>query len=188
MSWTVPVPEEDSPDKKAFTDVLKTACDAGVLMFCSSPDNGKFTDVDYPTAYQRKSFFRVGAARDDGTVFSRAGDVRDLDFILPGVDVVRRHDSSRQRYLTQKVQDIPSETGSSVATALATGLAATIIYCIKASALSIMTDLAVKNIAGNLIFNSTDDAKTNAITQNDAKSIMKHGKMKSALLKVGEQL
>ncbi|KAI1498316.1 hypothetical protein F5X99DRAFT_393975 [Biscogniauxia marginata] len=179
MSWTVPIPDDShGEEKELFKKVLQKACDRKILMFCSSPDSGKFTEKDYPTAFHRESFFRIGAAKGDGTVYSWAGSTDYLNFILPGVDVVKRHMSERTRHLTDKVLEIPSETGSSVATALAAGLAATIIYCVKASALAVATFNARKGTDENDLLGA-------AITSSEARKISEHDTMKAAFQKIG---
>ncbi|KAH8881146.1 hypothetical protein GQ53DRAFT_754609 [Thozetella sp. PMI_491] len=149
MSWTVPVPAESDPERTDFTDVLQQAYNRNITMFCSSPDHGQFTDKDYPTAHRREKFFRIGAARDDGTIFSFAGPKGDLDFIFPGVEVVQALGSTSQYVLPEKARTLQSSTGSSVATALAAGLAATIIYCVKAGALCLATSSDGSGASGN---------------------------------------
>lgn len=68
--------------------ILKVAVRQKVLMFCSSPGEGKFTELDYPSGPWRDHFFRIGAARADGTVFEWTPD-DGISFVLPGVDVVK---------------------------------------------------------------------------------------------------
>lgn len=113
-------------------------------MFCSAPDGGKFTELDYPSGPWRDDFFRIGAAHADGTVFRWTPD-DGITYVLPGVDVIKEQvgnssfDTSSARGITQRVADFKYETGSSVATALAAGLAAMIIYCVKTSILALKT-------------------------------------------------
>jgi hypothetical protein len=112
-------------------------------MFCSSPDEGKFTELDYPSGPWRDRFFRIGAAGADGNVFQWTPE-DGITFIFPGVDVVRELAASSS-FEARSMRGIPNrmvdfhETGSSVATALAAGLAAMIIYCVKASVLAVKT-------------------------------------------------
>lgn len=130
--------------------VLKNAVDRKALMFCSAPDEGKFIEFDYPSGPWRDRFFRIGAAHADGSMFRWTPD--DVTYLLPGVDVIKDqqqageggdgnesppHESGgSDSVITQLVDDFKYETGSSVATALAAGLAALIIYCVKASILA----------------------------------------------------
>ncbi|KAF3492422.1 uncharacterized protein GIQ15_01939 [Arthroderma uncinatum] len=136
MSWTIPEPPEGSEEKKLLDAVLERACSQKVLMFCSSSDQISATK-HYPSAYKRKRFFLIGAAHDDGTAFGHAG--KDNDFIFPGVNVNTTAGSSLPVYLADKTSSTKESTGSSIATALAAGLAALITYCFKASALAIVT-------------------------------------------------
>ena len=108
-------------------------------MFCSTPDKGKFTELDYPSGPWRDSFFRIGAARADGSVFAWTPE-DGITYVLPGVDVIRDHvgNSHSMQGIPDRMVDY-TETGSSVSTALAAGLAAMIIYCVKASVLIVRT-------------------------------------------------
>lgn len=124
MSWTIPIPEEQDPDRRLFVDAVQKACKQNVLMFCSSSDGGGFENVeDYPSAAKRDQMFRIGAAHDHGSAFEYTD--KGVDYIFPGVQVNTNATSPA--------------TGSSVATALAAGLAATIIYCFKINVLAIKT-------------------------------------------------
>lgn len=124
--------------------VLEKAVEKKVLMFCSAPDEGKFTELDYPSGPWRDRFFRIGAASADGKVFQWTPDVG-ITYVLPGVDVVKDQVGSRifetpaSRGVTNRVTEVKYETGSSVATALAAGLAAMIVYCVKASIIAAKT-------------------------------------------------
>jgi hypothetical protein len=103
-------------------EALKKAVDSKALMFCSAPDEGKFTKLDYPSGPWREDFFRIGAARADGTVFQWTPD-DGITYVLPGVEVIRDQLSSSSfdvlsvARFTKRVEDFKYETGSSVATA-----------------------------------------------------------------------
>jgi hypothetical protein len=158
--------------------VLKKAVDAGVLMFCSAPDTGKFTELDYPSGPWRKSFFRIGAARADGTVFGWTPEDDGITYVLPGVDVIREQEPN-SLLDPRSTQSVPArmeefhETGSSVATALAAGLAAMIIYCVKATVLR----LAIKTGNGYL---------EEILPHNAAELIAHPMEMKRAFASLGE--
>ncbi|KAI0119517.1 hypothetical protein F4814DRAFT_458739 [Daldinia grandis] len=144
MSWTLPMKNNKSDSKSRLDTVLRKAVDSKVLMFCSAPDEGKFTELDYPSGPWRDRFFRIGAARADGTVFPWTPD-DGITYVLPGVDVTKERAGRRSfetpspAGATTREIDVKYETGSSVATALAAGLAAMIIYCVKASILAVKT-------------------------------------------------
>ncbi|KAI0858065.1 hypothetical protein F4860DRAFT_487559 [Xylaria cubensis] len=145
MSWTLPMKTEKSTSKDLLHAVLKKAVVSKVLMFCSAPDEGKFTDLYYPSGPWRDHFFRIGAAKADGTVFGWTPD-DGITYVLPGVDVIKDRVKSGGSFvktseggITKRVDDFKYETGSSVATALAAGLAAMIIHCVKASILAMKT-------------------------------------------------
>ncbi|KAK1236915.1 hypothetical protein MKX08_007863 [Trichoderma sp. CBMAI-0020] len=155
------------------------AVDSKALMFCSAPDECKFTKLDYPSGPWREDFFRIGAAGTDGTVFQWTPE-DGVTYVLPGVEVIRDQVSSSSFDLlsaamfTKRVEDFKYETGSSVATALATGLAAMIIYCIKASIMNVK------------IWNQNKDPiMGTAIGDNDANLIAAPDAMKRAFARLG---
>ncbi|KAL6792270.1 subtilisin-like protein [Trichoderma sp. SZMC 28013] len=174
MSWTLPKSSAENETKDEHVAVKRK-----VIMFCSSPDEGKFTELDYPSGPWRSRFFRIGAARADGTVFEWTPD-DGISFVLPGVDVVKeqagRTSSETQSFgVTSRVADFKYETGSSVATALAAGLAAMIIYCVKASIMALR--IANQNL---------DSVIGIAITNGDLKRISEHDAMKQAFSTLGK--
>lgn len=111
-------------------------------MFCSATDAGKFEEIDYPSGPWRNQMFRIDAAGADGRVFAYTPE-QGITYVLPGVDVVKDRAYSN-RFRTVPVSEstmtnFEYETGSSVTTALAAGLAAMAIYCVKASIMVTMT-------------------------------------------------
>ncbi|EXL78263.1 hypothetical protein FOPG_07438 [Fusarium oxysporum f. sp. conglutinans race 2 54008] len=138
MSWTLPIESGKDHMKEELHAVLKRAVENKVLMFCSAPDKGKFTELDYPSGPWPNSFFRIGAAYSNGTVFQWTPEVG-ITYILPGVDVVQDQIKGGSSKSGEGSKSGKNLTGSSVATALGAGLAAMIIYCVKASILSVKT-------------------------------------------------
>ncbi|KAM0247246.1 hypothetical protein ACHAQJ_009913 [Trichoderma viride] len=156
MSWTLPIPEDGSEEKALLDRVLERACAQKVLMFCSSSDQINATQ-HYPSAFRRHRFFLIGAAHDDGTAFGHAG--KNNDFIFPGVNVNTASGTSLPSYLAHKTSSTKESTGSSIATALAAGLSAVILYCFKASALGIATARIQQGknyVAGSELVRQTD--------------------------------
>lgn len=116
--------------------VLQRACDTKVLTFCSSFDQGRYDGTTYyPVASKAESFFLIGAAKDNGMAHDYI-DSEKLDFLFPGAEVIERHDSDNPNHSRDNETKLGSMTGSSVPTALAAGLAATILYSFKAAALA----------------------------------------------------
>ncbi|KAM0345459.1 hypothetical protein ACHAPU_006386 [Fusarium lateritium] len=134
------VPRNIKPvvDQSQLHAVLKRAVENKVLMFCSSPDKGKFTELDYPSGPWPNSFFRIGAAYPNGAVLQWTPDVG-ITYILPGVDIVQAQSTGTSTKSAESAKQNKNLTGSSVATALAAGLVAMIIYCVKASILATKT-------------------------------------------------
>ncbi len=121
--------------RRAVREVLQKAVDEKVLMFCSALDQGMIASSHFPGCVSPMRVLRIGAAGPDGKVYNRTSP-GDITYALPGI-----HVPSENGAITL---DIPSQlspkasaalfqvTGSSVATALGAGLAAMIIYSLKA--------------------------------------------------------
>ncbi|KAK8925053.1 Major intracellular serine protease [Metarhizium anisopliae] len=126
-SWTVKPPEAGL--KKAFDDAVHHALNTkGALMFCAASDQGKSADLTYPHGSNPNSF-RIGAARATGSVVDNVGDGHELSFLLPGHEVVV--DSAYEDVPDKEFGTFAPHSGSSVATALAAGLAALIVECVR---------------------------------------------------------
>ncbi|KAF3766654.1 subtilisin-like protein, partial [Cryphonectria parasitica EP155] len=168
MSWTVAMDlAKPSDDMKDLQSAVQAAHDAKVLMFCSSSDGGQFVEETLPASGNRDHVFRIGAASADGTPFSWAGPVEKLDYILPGVDVVKRRPGhGRGRLLKEKMEEMKSDTGSSVATALAAGLAAMVLTCVKMAAMHTA---------------SAPEQHKLGVTEDMVQQLQEHVKMKAAL-------
>jgi len=132
MSWTVDPPKEGTPLRKRFDEVLALAAEKRILMFCSSSDAGNYSEEHYPIKYNEKLFFKIGAAKADGHPYSWVGPADKLDYLFPGVEVVQRR--GRNKAATDVIDDWKAETGSSISTALAAGLAALIISLVSIGA------------------------------------------------------
>ncbi|KAI6760872.1 hypothetical protein HG530_009732 [Fusarium avenaceum] len=173
MSWTVSMKEGEDGSKKKLHDVLQRAVDNKVLMFCCAPDHGKFKELDYPSGPWQQSFFRVGAAHSSGKEFEWTPN--DITYLLPGVDVVQDKisrifpDSASERDITNLRKNL---TGSSVSAALGAGLAAMIIYWVKAGILAAKTA-------------KRGEGAINAIPDDGAIQIAKPDAMKKAFKSLG---
>ena len=173
MSWTVQLVEENSDNNKADIARLQTALEravrAKILLFCSAPDIGVASQQVLSTHYPfgctsiSESIFKVGAAKADGTIYGWAGDSRYVDFILPGVNVELREGDRIDE------EDDTPKTGSSVATALAAGMAALIIHCVRLGALY------------NWYRNRGD---VNAVNEDSVRAVKRYMAMKEALIRV----
>ena len=139
MSWTIQKSDDAENSNAADLERLKTALERAVkdeiVIFCSAPDIGNVDDQTLSSHYPfgcktlAGGIFRIGAAKADGTIYSWTGDPRTVDFILPGHNV----ELSKSDRIVEE-DDIP-KTGSSVATALAAGLAALIVHCVRLGAI-----------------------------------------------------
>lgn len=122
MSWSIQ-PPEDAREKHALESAIAEAANADILMFCSASDKGPKENATYPAKATSK-IFTIGAAKATGVADPWVGNTSNVSFIFPGTKV--EVDGSPSGVTA------PEEaTGSSIATALAAGLAALILYCVQ---------------------------------------------------------
>ncbi|KAF4455939.1 hypothetical protein F53441_1806 [Fusarium austroafricanum] len=169
MSWTVKDTDDNHKAINSLRDAVKDALNEGILLFCAAADTGAVTEIEYPWSYDRERIFRIGAATADGRVWSLTGDPRNLTFIVPGHKVVSRN-PHREGALPD---DFEERTGSSVATALAAGLAAVILYCVRLGAV-----YAEKEAQQGV-------RSTTAVSNVDLERLKRHPNMHSVLRSIG---
>ncbi|KAK3983956.1 hypothetical protein QBC44DRAFT_302234 [Cladorrhinum sp. PSN332] len=176
MSWTIQrrTDEErnNSADIERLEKALKSAVDQKRLIFCAAPDIGttsrELLEPYYPFSCPgiSDSIFKIGGATSDGRMYRWSGDLRSVDFILPGEGVeIREKDRVREQ------DDIP-KTGSSVATALAAGLAALIIHCVRLGAIY------------NFHSSNRRGPDTSAVNKSSVVAIKQFSAMREAFLKL----
>ncbi|KAF2233516.1 hypothetical protein EV356DRAFT_577549 [Viridothelium virens] len=117
MSWTIQTDQpEENPDMMALRKAVHNAEQKDILLFCSTSDQGHNTDgSNYPAKWIAGSC--IGAATFEGDQLSWVE--KKVDFCFPGRDVPFQNSDDNTTTL---------ESGSSVATAAATGLAGALIY------------------------------------------------------------
>ncbi|KAF4457029.1 intracellular serine protease [Fusarium austroafricanum] len=165
MSWTIKAPEGEK--KKEFDDAIHNALsNKGILMFCAASDQGKSADLTYPHSSNRTSF-RIGAAKSTGSMADTVGDADALDFIFPGHQVVV---NGSDGVYDSDLEKFEAHSGSSVATALASGLAALIIECVR---------------MGVFYTNKTKQDPSMAIRKDDLAKIRERNNMKAAMESIG---
>lgn len=163
MSWSIEMTTSNSGDIPALEAAIEEAAKAGILMFCAANDQGIARDRSFPSASNTKHIFRIGAAEASGVMWKWAGDPNDVDFIFPGHNVVK------DRPNNTTLEGCKTLTGSSVATAVASGFAALILYCVQLSALSTLAS----RIGGD------------ATTMKDFEAIKGYERMKEAFSAIG---
>jgi Subtilase family len=122
MSWDVEQTSRNLTAGAKLVTELTNASSQDILMFCSSSDNGLFSSSGrkfYPHCSTK--CIKIGAAAWDGHGCAWVDD--DVDFLLPGKDVPFTWASPEQ---------MDPQDGSSLATALAAGLAGILQYAYKA--------------------------------------------------------
>ena len=136
MSWATKPPASQE-GKDAFDTAIRKAHSKDILMFCSANDQGKFEDSTYPHALNPNYTFKIGAAKATGSVPDFVND-KDLNFVFPGHEVIL---SPPYEDVSDKLfEGFLPHTGSSVATALASGLAALVLECVRLGYISTLKD------------------------------------------------
>ena len=129
MSWTIERTDENKSDILALEQAVQDAAKKRILMFCAASDGGAVSDRSFPASSVKGVLFKIGAATEEGSKWKWVGDATNIDFIFPGHKVVK------ERYTEAPIQSCNLLTGSSVATAIAAGLAALILDCVQRAAL-----------------------------------------------------
>ncbi|KAF2275928.1 uncharacterized protein EI97DRAFT_458926 [Westerdykella ornata] len=118
MSWSI---RSDDRQHKGLDEALQDAANQGISMFCSSIDEGPTApDNTYPG--KNTSCIKIGAATATGTVLSWVSESKS-DFLLPG----ESPQLTPETKLWGKLE--AGLSGSSIATAVAAGIAGVLIYC-----------------------------------------------------------
>ncbi|GLB00822.1 hypothetical protein AtubIFM57143_010187 [Aspergillus tubingensis] len=126
MSWTVQETDDNQSSIIALQDAIRAALDAKILLFGAASDKGAVTEIEYPCSFDRR-IFRIGASTADGRVYGPSGNPQHLSFIFPGHKI-----SPRSPYLEKGLPiDSEEKSGSSISNALAAGLAALVLHCIR---------------------------------------------------------
>ncbi|PYH81025.1 subtilisin-like protein [Aspergillus uvarum CBS 121591] len=128
MPWTIQRNEQNAADIRDLEAAIGAAAKAGIMMFSAASDQGPAIDVTFPAAcVTTKNIFKIGAAEASGTVWKWVGDAAAVDFIFPGHEVIK------ERPNDAPIDKCQTLTGSWVATAIASGFAAMILYCVQLS-------------------------------------------------------
>jgi hypothetical protein len=109
---------------EALKSAINNAKNQGILIFCSASDDVKKKGTDtLPYSEASDYIFRIGAADAYGWSDKATEDQRAIDYFLPGSQVV---DDFNPRMV--RTEELKYRDGSSVATALAAGLASIVLY------------------------------------------------------------
>ncbi|KAM0254704.1 hypothetical protein ACHAQJ_006485 [Trichoderma viride] len=123
MSWTID-PPEDEEERRFLDAAIVEAANADILMFASCSDKGAKNNATYPSKATTK-IFTIGAATASGAADPWVGNLGNINFTFPGTKVEMDGPRSSTDISSREV------TGSSVATALAAGLAGLVLYCVQ---------------------------------------------------------
>ncbi|EFY88119.1 subtilisin, putative [Metarhizium acridum CQMa 102] len=119
MSWTIENGTTNSEDIEALRKAVKKAHKQNILMFCSTSDSGgSQDDRSFPGQWLNECT-RIGGASHQGQKLARVNE-KSVQFLLPGKRIpIKNSDGKSHSY----------ETGSSLATACASGLAGLLLHC-----------------------------------------------------------
>lgn len=167
--WTIERTPQNAADIADLESAIELAAREGILMFGAANDQGIEADKSFPAGSSKGRVFRIGAAEASGTLWKWVGsDPSEVDFIFPGHNVIK-----------DRPNDAPLEncktllTGSSVATAFASGLAALVLYCVQLGALNTQA------------LNERLSQSAGGVSMDDFKAIKAHERMKEAFLAIG---
>ncbi|KAM0347338.1 hypothetical protein ACHAPU_004858 [Fusarium lateritium] len=125
MSWSVKRPTNEG-ERQKFNNAVQRAVDHNIIMLCASSDQGeRGNDETYPHDANRANIIRIGAATATGNNAEYVNK-NNIDFLFPGHEIFLKGSKPET-----ELGDV--HKGSSVATAIAAGLAALILECIRLS-------------------------------------------------------
>lgn len=120
MSWTIKEKPENAQGAENLRAAIEAAGKAGVVLFCSSDDKGMYEQaVALPASSQTTMIKKVGSCNENGNM-SEFVNPDNVDYLLPG------------EKLDEVISDgavTKTDKGSSASTALASGLAALVLWC-----------------------------------------------------------
>ncbi|KAI0005738.1 hypothetical protein F4779DRAFT_34502 [Xylariaceae sp. FL0662B] len=120
MSWTIEAPIQQNEGLKRLREAIVKASLQRILMFCSTSDQGIYTkDECWPGNFG--GCIRVGAAASTGVSLNWVNEDK-VDFLLPGKNIPCDVPGTKEKSY---------ESGSSLATAIASGLVGALIYCTR---------------------------------------------------------
>jgi hypothetical protein len=118
MSWTIETPVAGNQDMENLKAAVREADEKQILMFCSTSDQGSSTkDNCYPGDFE--GCIMIGGATDTGEELTWV-DATKVKFLLPGTNAP---------FVNNEGRVVSYESGSSVATAVASGLAGLLLFC-----------------------------------------------------------
>ncbi|ROV88757.1 hypothetical protein VMCG_10053 [Cytospora schulzeri] len=136
ISWTIrdlahrdtkAYPEHEREGIKALKKAIDKAKEMNILMFCSASDDIHKKGIDtLPYSHASNYVFRIGAADAYGWSDRQTEDHNTIDWFFPGNQVA---DDFNPRSV--RTDQLMYRDGSSVATALAAGLASLILYLVN---------------------------------------------------------
>ncbi|KAL1869586.1 hypothetical protein Daus18300_005440 [Diaporthe australafricana] len=131
MSWAIDNTDSDKKKEQRLRKAITSAADENILLFCANPDRGEGYSENntIPLRLDPARIFCIGAANQDGNPWARiaTGDTS-CDYYFPGVELGIQVVSSAKKNRGEPPKEWRKHSGSSLACALATGLAAMILH------------------------------------------------------------
>lgn len=127
MSWSLIGTEKNKTAIKSLSDEIQEASNKGIILFCAAPDKGLYSRYEtlYPISSNTTTIRAVGSANRHGA-HSDFVNPDGVHYLFPGEEIDQL--------------GLGEVKGSSAATALASGLAALIIWCFRKENKKISTD------------------------------------------------
>ncbi len=116
--------KQEDETVKMLKAAIDLAIENNIILFCSAEDKGEnsTTGLTYPKCINTYRVISIGAATATGGAWEWSGH-GEVDFLLPG------HELRIPGFEDQVANHEKGHSGSSLATALAAGLAALILHC-----------------------------------------------------------
>lgn len=150
MSWAI---DDNVPSdvKKSLSQAIRDAIEKNILIFCANPDKGAeyVNNSTYPYHVEKERIFCIGAAGRNGKRWDWIDEKdKSCTYLLPGVDLDIHVETAQPVLPTVHAVPIESpqavrytreqrkQSGSSLACALAAGLAAMILHCSRVTGAS----------------------------------------------------
>jgi hypothetical protein len=128
MSWAIDKVADDNDERVSRLRTAVSNAAKTVLLFCANPDKGEGRKNDTYPATLSTRVFCIGAANEDGQRWKKiSSDDESCSFYLPGVELgikVAKTANLSKKDVGAPPEDWAKHDGSSLACALATGLAA----------------------------------------------------------------
>lgn len=127
MSWSIKASGQNKDDIAKFKQQIDLAHTAGIILFCSSSDEGRHISRDEVLPGSSDSVKIVGSCDSHGSASGFVNE-KNVHYLFPGehLSIMKSHFKGKKK---RRDNEATLDQGSSASTALAAGLAALILWC-----------------------------------------------------------